>query len=347
MSVRMVHYVNQFFGQIGGEEQAGIAPLLKEGAVGPGMLLQRFIEDKGQVVATVICGDNYFVENEKKALEEILELISSYQPDVVVAGPAFNAGRYGPSCGAICTAVQEKLEIPAVTGMYTENPGLEIYQKNIYCVETPSSVSGMRESLSKMCNLAIQLANGATPSPEEGGYLPRGWRKNYWVEKSGATRAIEMLLAKMTGKPYQTEVPLAKFDRVPISDPIQDLSTATIALVTEGGLVPIGNPDKLEASKASNYYRYSIEKMNDLTDRDFLSVHGGYNTFYVNQDPDRLLPVDILRDLESSGVIGRLHNYVYTTTGNQTTLENSQKFGREIAQELLDAQVSAVILTST
>ena len=347
MTVRIVHYVNQFFGQIGGEDHAGIAPMTKEGPVGPGMLMQNCIKDKGEVVATVICGDNYFVENETSALTKILEYISSYQPDVVVAGPAFNAGRYGTACGAICKAVQEKLGIPAVTGMYIENPGLEIYQKYIYCVETSSSASGMRESLPKMATLALMLAIGVTPSPTEGGYLQRGLRQNQKAKSSGAERAVNMLLAKMGGEYYQTEIPLAKFDRVPITDPIKSLSEATIALVTEGGLVPSGNPDKLESSKASNYYRYSIENMHDLIEGSFQSVHGGYNTFYVNQDPDRLVPVDILRDLESNGYIGKLHNYIYTTSGNQTSLENSQKFGRGIAQQLRDARVSAVILTST
>ena len=36
MSYRVVHYINQFFAQIGGEEMAHIAPELREGAVGPG-----------------------------------------------------------------------------------------------------------------------------------------------------------------------------------------------------------------------------------------------------------------------------------------------------------------------
>jgi len=91
------------------------------------------------------------------------------------------------------------------------------------------------------------LAIGVTPSPTEGGYLQRGLRQNQKAKSSGAERAVNMLLAKMGGEYYQTEIPLAKFDRVPITDPIKSLSEATIALVTEGGLVPSGNPDKLES----------------------------------------------------------------------------------------------------
>ena len=31
---RVVHYLNQFFGQIGGEEKADVPPMVKEGAIG-------------------------------------------------------------------------------------------------------------------------------------------------------------------------------------------------------------------------------------------------------------------------------------------------------------------------
>ena len=34
--IRVVHYLNQFFAQIGGEEKADIGPGFKEGPIGPG-----------------------------------------------------------------------------------------------------------------------------------------------------------------------------------------------------------------------------------------------------------------------------------------------------------------------
>ncbi len=48
-------------------------------------------------------------------------MVKKYNPDVFIAGPAFNAGRYGVACGTIATAVQEELGIPSLTGMYVEN----------------------------------------------------------------------------------------------------------------------------------------------------------------------------------------------------------------------------------
>ena len=52
---RAVHYLNQFFGQIGSEEKANTPPLKKAGAIGPGRLFQDLLGEDVEVVGTVIC----------------------------------------------------------------------------------------------------------------------------------------------------------------------------------------------------------------------------------------------------------------------------------------------------
>ena len=51
--------------------------------------------------------------------------------------------------------------------------------------------------------------------------------------------------------------------------------------------------------------------------------------------------------LGREGRIARLHEAFYTTTGNGTPVESSIRFGREIAAELRDAGVQAVLLSGT
>ena len=51
-----------------------------------------------------------------------------------------------------------------------------------------------------------------------------------------------MLLKKLADKPFETEYPMPTFDRVDPQPAIKDLSKATIALCTSGGIVPKGNP---------------------------------------------------------------------------------------------------------
>ena len=241
--IRVVHYLNQFFAGIGGEEKADITPFKQDGAVGPGTALQKQLPEDMEIVGTVVCGDTYFNENLETATDEVLKLIESYQPDIVVAGPAFNAGRYGMACGGVCKAVQERLKIPVLTGMYEENPGADLYRKSVYIVKTGNSAAKMRQALPVMAALAAKLAHGEElVSPTEEGYLPRGIRINKVHDKRGSTRAVEMLLKKIKGESFTTEYPMPVFDRVTPRPAIKDLAKARIALVTSGGIVPKGNP---------------------------------------------------------------------------------------------------------
>ena len=86
--LRVVHYINQFFAQIGGEEMADYKPEYREGVVGPGMALKAAFGDEAEIVGTVICGD-LTNENLEKATAEVLDMVGAGKPDLFIAGPAF------------------------------------------------------------------------------------------------------------------------------------------------------------------------------------------------------------------------------------------------------------------
>jgi glycine reductase len=346
--IRIVHYINQFFAGIGGEEKADHRPEVREEVIGPGLALQAGFKDQAEIVATVICGDSYFGENMDEAKKEVLDMIKKYNPDIVIAGPAFNAGRYGVAAGAVAEAVQNELGIPALTGMYEENPGADMYKKSAYIVATKNSAAGMRDAVAKMIPLALKLVKGEEiGAPEEEGYLSRGIRKNLVMEKRGSERAVDMLVKKLAGEPFKTEFPMPNFDRVDANPAVKDITKAKIAIVTSGGIVPHGNPDHIESSSAQRYGKYDIEGIFDLKEKEFETAHGGYDPTYANIDSDRVIPVDVLRDLEKEGKIGSLHRYYYSTVGNGTAVANAKKFAEEFSKELKADGVDAVILTST
>ncbi len=346
--IKVVHYINQFFAGIGGEEKADYKPELREGVVGPGIEFNKRFKGEAEIVATVICGDSYFSENMEKAKIEVIDMVKKYNPDIFIAGPAFNAGRYGVACGTITDAVNKELGIPVLTGMYPENPGADMFKKSVYIVETRNSAAGMRKAIKAMVPLSFKLAKGdEVGTPAEEGYIPRGIRKNYFTEERGSKRAIDMLIKKLKGEKYITEFPMPDFDRVEPNEAIKDLSQAKVALVTSGGIVPKGNPDHIESSSASKYGKYDIDKFMDLTSETHETAHGGYDPVYANEDSDRVLPVDVMRDFEKEGRIGKLHRYFYTTTGNGTAVASSKAYAAEYAKELVADGVDAVILTST
>lgn len=345
---KVVHYINQFYAGIGGEDKADHRPEMREGHVGPGMAFQQALKDEASIVATVICGDSYFNENMDSALEEVLGMIKSHNPDLVIVGPAFNAGRYGMACGAVAKGVTETLGIPIVGGLYPENPGADMYKRYGYFLETSNSAAGMRKAVAAMSNLALKLLRGEEiGSPQEEGYIPKGIRKNYFAKERGSKRAVDMLIAKIKGEPFTTEYPMPVFDRVDPAPAVKDITKAKIALVSSGGPVPKGNPDRIESSSATKYGKYSLEGINDFTPENGETAHGGYDPVYANEDLDRVLPVDVMREMVANGEIGSLHEYFYTTVGNGTSVANAKKFAAEIAKDLVAAGVDAVILTST
>ncbi|SCY05746.1 glycine reductase [Alkaliphilus peptidifermentans DSM 18978] len=348
--MRAVYYINQFYAGLGGEERADIGLNVFNEKKGPALAIEKYWNDEMEVVKVISCGDN-FVNNDEKfhsILTDISNVIKEAKADVFIAGPAFNAGRYGVACGKICSYVKKEMGIPSVTAMYYENPAVNMYEKDIYIIESPETAAGMRKVIPKLANLALKLAKrekiGASRIE---GYLPTGHRYNEFHDKTGAQRVVEMLVKKLNNQKYTTEVPLRTLEQVSPAEPVKVLSESTIAMITTGGLVPKGNPDKLKQAFSVSYGKYNIEGMDSIHNGRYESIHGGYDTTLVDEDPNRLIPLDELRGLEKEGMIKKIYNHFFSTCGVGTNVENSKKIGRGIVTELLNEKVDAAILSST
>jgi glycine reductase len=334
--------------------------MVKTGPVGPGLALQKALGDKAEVTATVLCGDNYFSKDPDLAGKEGIKLIAPYHPDLFFAGPAFAAGRYGVACGAICKAVGEKLGIPVITGMYEENPGVDLYRKYAFICKTGNSARDMAESMSKMTGLAFKLLSGeegmylvsreTLPRPDECGYFSRIILRNEYTDKSAAKRSVDKLLAKMKGGPFESEVILPKFEKVEPPFPVKNLRLCEIILISDGGLVPKGNPDGLSGRGNLRWTKYEIETFlpEDFNSSHYEIAHTGYFTVQVLEDPNRLVPADVMRDLVKEGKVGKLHPTFFSTSGNATVSRRCAEMGEEMGEEIKRrGNIGAVLLTST
>ena len=341
-SMTVVHYVNQFFAGLGGEEAAGRGPVRLDGPQGPG----RGLAAAGLAVdVTLACGDDHFGEHEAEALAVLLGWLDELEPDVLVCGPSFGSGRYGYACGVLAREAGRR-GVSVVAAMTPDSPGVLAAEGAAYIVPTGSNVAGMREALPVVASLASRLAAGEpVGEPDDEGYLPRGLRVNAIADRSGAERAVDLLLAKLAGD-VRTEVSPGG-DPVPPPPPVADLGSLRLALVTEAGCVPQGNPDRLPTRHANVWLRYDLSAAATLAAGDYESVHAGFDTSAANEDPNRLVPLDAVRELEREGAIGEVHDAFYTTSGVDTPVAVAARHGQEIAAELREAQVGAVILTGT
>lgn len=345
--IRIVHFINQFFAGIGGEEKADHPLTFREGAVGPGLLLEKILGGQGEVVGTIFCGDGLFAEDQDVISAAAMEHIRSLSPDLVLAGPAFNAGRYGLACASLCQAVKEE-SVPAVTSMHPENPGVAACRKSVHIIPGGETAASMEEALEGMVRLGLKLGRGEPiGAAADEGYLSTGARYNEISEVPTAQRAVDMLLNKLEGKPFESELIVPKLDEIEPPAPIEDLKSAVIAVVSEGGMVPPDNPDRIPGSRATNWAKYSFKGKEKLPRGSFISIHGGFNTVFVNEEPDRMLAVDAFRKLEGEGAISSLHDDFLSTCGNGGGFGNMQDIGQAWAKELKSAGVEGVVLPAT
>jgi glycine reductase len=348
--VKILHYLNQFFAGIGGEDKAGQQVALISRAVGAGSVIQDALKQYDVDYATIVCGDNYFHEEEARALSAVHDIVEKFQPDVFLAGPAFNAGRYGLACAKACSWVRENWRIPTVTAMHEDNPGTTEIGRHVFVIQTGPSAAAMQECVRRYAQLVEKLLAGDPAAIENfrAEYclsIPRRFTAK--TDRPDYVRAVDLLMAKLRGQPYASEIPRIESAQHAIPNLNISLENATIALVTEGGLVPQGNPDRLESTRGSKYLKYSIGGRDDFKRGEFQAMHTGYDTSTVDQDPDRIVPLDAMRGLEKSQRFKKLHDYYFVTTGTGAMPSKMADLGKGIAAELAGAGVNAVILTAT
>ena len=350
--VRILHYLNQFFAGMGGEDKADMPLDFREGPLGPGKRLQNLLGDSAKIVATAYCGDNYFVENTDRVLEAIRRMAKDHDALIAVAGPAFAAGRYGFACNEVCHHLSTSAGLRCVTGMFIENPGVDGYRQyrdmGVFLLPTSDAVTGMENALSRMAQFISRLAAGSTIGPPfEEGYIPRGFRLVEVKSKSGAERAVDMLLNKVAGRSFSTEIPVESLEAIPVPPGMKNLKRACIAVVSTSGVVPKGNPDSFKGNRNTQWKKYPIDKLDSMKDSEWEVMHGGYNTQFMKENPNYGVPLDVLRKLEREGVFARAYRHFYATTGVAALISAMQVVGREVVLDMKAEGVDAVLLVAT
>lgn len=341
--MRVVHYLNQFQAGTGGEEAADVPPRLHDHPVGAGRLLDRLLGDDHELVASISCGDDH-AASQPDAIDRVLDLAGQAGAELLVAGPAFGSGRYGLACGRL-VATADARGLPAVAGMHPDNPGVDEAGAAVV-VAAGSTSRDMRSSMERLATAAVKVAAGQ-PVTDEDGRVGRIPRLNTTAGHPAARRAVDLALARLGGDRDTSEIPAGRFDVVKAASALDDPATAIVALATEGALVPAGNPDRLESARASTWLRYPLTGVDALAAGAYESVDGGFSTVAADEDPHRIVPLDVAREMEGDGRIGRLHGEYLVTVGNGMQVATARRLGVEWAAELHQANVQAVVLTAT
>ena len=117
-------------------------------------------EVDSKVVASLYCGDEYFINNQEEVTSKMVAMIKKINPDVVVCGPAFNYENFAKMSAILAKSINDNTDIKAFAAMSIENTEiLEKYKDEILIVKTPKKGGiGLNESLKNICQMAKKLA---------------------------------------------------------------------------------------------------------------------------------------------------------------------------------------------
>ncbi|MFS7403693.1 GrdB-related putative oxidoreductase [Carnobacterium maltaromaticum] len=154
--IKVVLILNHVQAGMGSDENALLAPGGKKSPIGPGMTLEPLIESfGGTIVATLYCGDRYFLENEAEVKKKFIGFSKKFEADAVLCGPAMHYPNFGEMCGSLAKAMNEN-GIPAIAAMSAENPATANYQHHIPIVKMPKKGGiGLNDSFKHMAQLVV------------------------------------------------------------------------------------------------------------------------------------------------------------------------------------------------
>jgi glycine/betaine/sarcosine/D-proline reductase family selenoprotein B len=350
--LKVMHYINQFFAGIGGEDKASVPLEFVEGALGPGIPLQKLISEKANIIMTAYCGDNYFPDHKEAVTQEINKRARENGVDLLVAGPAFFSGRHGFACVEVCNSFSNSLGSNSATGLAASSPAIPIYKRyknrRVYAFPTAENVAGMKAALDKIAKGIMKCGSrGALGPAVEEGYIPRGLRIFETMDKSAVERAVEMLRKRIGGSPFTSEFTLEQVEETPIAEPVSNISDTVIALASTGGLHVSSNPYGAVSFKNSVWAKYPIGKLDSMKQEKWVVIHAGISNVYIAENPNYLVPLDVGREFESEKRFARLSPNFYSTTGVGGALEEMAKIGTEMAKSMKEEGIGAALLVST
>ena len=173
----------------------------------------------------------------------LLGWLDELAPDVLVCGPAFGSGRYGYACGVLAREAGRR-GIPVVTRDDARQPGRARGRgrRRTSC-RRASSVAGMRTVLPVVAGLAARLAAGEPLGTRRGRGVPAARAAARTSAPTGRARR-----ARSTSRSAE----LARRDphrgraerrrRAAAAGGARPRRRAVVALVTEAGCVPAGQP---------------------------------------------------------------------------------------------------------
>ena len=146
--------LNHSLAGFGSDEQAQLKPSGKKAPLGPGVTLLPFLQKQGaEIVATLYCGDQYYLENEEEVAKKFIGFAKKFHANAVLCGPAMHYPNFGEMAAHLACKFN--------AAMAEENPAVSHYYQQVPIVKMPKKGGiGLNNSFKQMAQLVVAKANG-------------------------------------------------------------------------------------------------------------------------------------------------------------------------------------------
>lgn len=157
---KIILILNHVTAGMGSDENAQLPPSGKNAVLGPGQTLNHFFQtNDAEIVATLYCGDQYYLANKEEVNKKFVGFAKKIGADAILCGPAMHYPNFGEMAGEL-VKVFNKQGIPAAAAMSDENPAVSIYRHAIPIIKMPKKGGiGLNDSYKNMAQFVSTLAH--------------------------------------------------------------------------------------------------------------------------------------------------------------------------------------------
>lgn len=144
---------------MGSDENAMLPPNGKRSPLGTGEILNpMFKELDCEIVATLFCGDQYYLAHPEEVQKKFIGFCKKFDIDAVLCGPAMQYPNFGEMSAQLAMTL-EKYDIPASASMAIENPAVDTYKDQVTIIKMPKKGGiGLQDSFRHMAQITARKA---------------------------------------------------------------------------------------------------------------------------------------------------------------------------------------------
>lgn len=161
--MKIVMIFDQGLAGAGGKSNPNQELAIAKGGIGSALMLKpHFDKVSANIVATLYCGNEYFLKNEKEVVIKMTKMVEKIKPDIVVCGPCFNFEDYALMSAEIAKSIKENTDINVVAMMSKENETtINNFKDKIDILKMPKKGgTGLSDSFDNLASYIDLKVNG-------------------------------------------------------------------------------------------------------------------------------------------------------------------------------------------